>query len=111
MGLGGAETTEDVLRAASLCALLPRGARVRRAENPDEDYGLTEQLLMQVEYDLRCVIHALCAKRGDKRPEPIRLPSEAERAREVAEQAERARGEIDEILGFANPEGGHGCLR
>ena len=105
MGLGGAETTEDGARAASLCALLPRGARTRAAENPDEEYGLAEQLLIQCEYDLRSIVYAICARKGDPKPEPIRLPSEREHVEEVARQAAEMREEVDAILGLADASG------
>jgi hypothetical protein len=102
MGLDGAETTPDVLRAAVLCAQLPPTCRVARAETPDAAWGVESQLLRVLEYDLQCVLYAL-SKRGAKKPEPLPLPSERA-AREIDEGVvERSKAEVDAVLGMLDP--------
>lgn len=95
---GGTDTTDDVIRAAALCAQLPKGARTRGRENPDEEWKLAEQLLRAVEYDIRSILWAVASKKGTKRPKPIELPSESERLSKSIAVVERSRAEVDAIL-------------
>ena len=99
MGLDGAETTRDVLRAAVLCAQLPPGCRVARAENPDASWGVESQLLRVLEYDVSCVLYAL-SKKGAKKPEPLPLPSERDEHELDTETVERSMAAVDRVLGI-----------
>ena len=101
---GGTETTYDVLRAASLCAQLPGGSRVRRKYNPDEDWGLSEQLLRLVEYDVRSVLWAVASKKGTKPPKPLELPSDREKRKNRPRTVERERAEVDAVLANVLPD-------
>lgn len=101
MGLDGAETTQDVLRAAVLCSQLPPGCRVSRAENPDAAWGVESQLLRAIEYDVSYVLYAM-SKKGAKKPSPLPLPSERKDTNLDEETVERSRAEVDAVLGLTD---------
>lgn len=89
-----------------LCAQLPRGARCRAAEWPDETWGVAEQLLRQMEYDLRAIHYALVAKKGDPAPEPIPMPSEERSAGTAQEDVEATMAEVAALIGIGPTDEG-----
>lgn len=87
-------------RAAVLCAQLPQGARVRQAENENELWGIDEQLMRLIEYDIRALIWAVAAKKGTRKPEPIELPKDRKAKELDAAKLDAAKAEVDAALGF-----------
>lgn len=63
----------SVLHAADLVAMLPRGARVWAAKNPDA--RMTDELLFlnAIEFRLRCIEYGLGGCKGRK-PKPLYQP-------------------------------------
>ncbi|MDD7203188.1 MAG: hypothetical protein SOV20_08830 [Coriobacteriales bacterium] len=73
---------------------------MRQAENEDELWGIDEQLMRLIEYDVRSLIWAVAAKKGTKRPEPIDLPSDRAVRRIDSDKLAAAKAEVDMILAF-----------
>lgn len=82
MGLGGTETTRDVLRAATLMAQLPPESRLARHEHPELRWGDGEWMLWRIELELRALMWGMSdRKRRGKAPRPAQTPVDAERIR------------------------------
>lgn len=87
-----------VSHAAVLCAQLPRGSRVRTANDPSERWTEGEYILSLIEFDIQCI-----ALRGAKHAKPRMMRTPRDDAR--LERARRSvdKDELAEKLGI--PEG------
>ena len=97
----------DCARWGLLWHALPRESRTARRQFPNLEWSAGEHMLNQAVYYLHMLEWRLCTKdgqRGRRAPQPPRTPGERADAERRRENAERARGEIDRILGI--PEGG-----
>ena len=97
----------DCARWGLLWHALPRESRTARRQFPDLEWSEGEHMLNQAVYYLHMLEWRLCTKdgqRGRRAPQPSPTPGERADAERRRENAERARGEIDRILGI--PEGG-----
>ena len=87
--------------AAALVRQLPRGSRVLKAINPDTEWGLTEQLLGLLEFNVRAFHYSFTedAAKGANRPTPI-VPGIGSGASAVGFEVE----ELNRILNLPREE-------
>lgn len=83
---------------------LPAGSRVLSAADPDLAWSVEALLLRQIDYDLRCLIHALAGGKGEA-PVPVPTPSEARALDAALEGACEAASEVYGSLAHIFPEG------
>lgn len=92
---------------AVLWSQLPAGSRTARAESPTLEWGTTDYLLWQIEFNLRNLIWALTsdAKHPAPKPQPIKTPGQIAEAHRKRDHALAARDEIDRMLGLEGMNG------
>lgn len=88
--LSGTETTRSVLRAAILCAQLPKDSRTKRATSPALAWSDEAYLLARCEYMLRVIAWMFSedGSKGTNRPEPMKTPAEIAAATEQVENTD-----------------------
>lgn len=94
-----------LLRASILAAQLPRDGRVRRKFSPLASVSLTDQLIRQLELDVRQLIYGFSdkASRGEP-PEPIYFDGEIEAADARRRREARMSAGIAEKFGMGGLE-------
>lgn len=102
---GGSSLSDE--DAAILCAQLPRGGRVFRVLDPDNEAAAYDvQLLRNIEYWLHVLAWQQTENgvKGREEPSPAPLPSEL--VAQDGVEALEARAYVDKVLGINQPRGG-----
>lgn len=92
---------------ALLWEQLPAESRTARAQAPTLEWGTTDYLLWQIEYQLRCLAWSLTydKKHQVPKPRPIQTPGQMAEAHRKRDNALAAREEIDRLLGLEGING------
>ena len=80
--------------AATLCAQLPSNARVNVARDEDALWGISEAVLVSIDYDLRALMYSLGGGKG-KKPKPIHEFGKKDKANRVVTHADGTTDEME----------------
>lgn len=102
LGVEAEDTCPRVLRAAALAYQLPRTSRTWVAMDPTNGNQTVEYLLRQMEHNQRmwAWAHSKDAKSGANEPDPLPLPGEEERTRDLEQQELRKAADIAALMGL-----------
>lgn len=92
---------------AMLWEQLPAESRTARSQAPTLEWGSTDYLLWNIEYQLRGLIWALTydKKHPKPKPQPLQTPGQRAEAHRKRDAALAAREEIDRALGMEGTYG------
>lgn len=102
--LDGEPPDKDVRWLSSLCAQLPAAARVRVMDDPDLAWDDATRMQRAIDYRLQEISYLLQGSKGSK-PKALDTPSEVSRKAQIAEDLDKNRAMVDELLGIV-PFGG-----